>query len=415
MYDIVSFIKSLDLGVIAGIIGAIGGLLGFWSFIDSYLLKFKPKITIGNKVIILTERPVQAIDSLKIKSINISVEIGNNRNKYGYINDFAVRIYEPNSLNPSQTTYFVTSSLKTLPVTMKSYDKEERTLYSPLHVLPKTNKLMVFNFDDVQNGTGMDIKGDSPQLNLEMYYQKEPKDAWIKINILSLFKTEQNSYDSALKIYSVLNLNSTRKKLLNNLKHPESSLFSGLSHKYVLQFISRLYSRLILIPLNTIKDFFLYVPITVTMLAVYLYDISLRKLIIRIYGSHLQSIGFSETNADRKPMTLKAFGVISGIFREETAKINVDAHADAKIVIQQSEQHVTISRTRLNLEVYIAGNTTIIAIGKDNSDMARINFKLDLKRTRGLYSYWYLEGYGPITLGSFSLRVLDAFLLHSSY
>ena len=63
MNEIINF---LNQGWLPNLVGLVGGLLGVWTFIDAYIINFRPKIYIGTRVIIQT---IEDKNRTELKSI----------------------------------------------------------------------------------------------------------------------------------------------------------------------------------------------------------------------------------------------------------------------------------------------------------------------------------------------------------
>ncbi len=63
----------------------------------------------------------------------------------------------------------------------------------------------------------------------------------------------------------------------------------------------------------------------------------------------------------------------------------------------------------------MAGDLNIQVQELNSSTGSRPSYSLNLKRWLWNRNYWYLENYGFIKPKSFVVKVLDAFVIHSSY
>lgn len=50
-------ILSSIIGFVGGVTGVIGGILGFFTFIDNYILRFKPRLNISGGLFFFRRKP----------------------------------------------------------------------------------------------------------------------------------------------------------------------------------------------------------------------------------------------------------------------------------------------------------------------------------------------------------------------
>jgi len=397
-------------------LGLVGGVLGIWSFIDLYILKFKPRVVLGNKVVFLAKKQNwQPKNNLSLSSIILSLDIGNHRNKYGYIHDFAVRIFQSNALNPDHAMYFITNILEKLPLTINDLKSNNNIQYTPLNMLPKTSRILNLEYSDLRNRSNMTIDYEQ-EFALEIYYQKWPNSKWQHIGKYSLYLQNAliDDVGTSHLLYSVLDWNVSRDKIFEKLLSTRSCLYSGLSQKYLLRFFNLWKIKIFVMPFIQLKDVILCIFISIIKSIAWVYDSCIRSIIIRIKGVRLQDINISEANRDKKQETIRAFNEICTITEKMINKINTKADKNAIITVEKEMQSITITRPKLSLKIYVSGNTSIYTADL-NTLTPRLSYNLTLKQTSIGYSYWELDGYGPLTIKSFVLRILDAFLLHSCY
>ena len=69
--NIGAFLNLDSLKILSSVIGMIGGLLGFFVFFDNYILKFKPRLNISNRLFFRykTEEKHPAIQGRSLESL----------------------------------------------------------------------------------------------------------------------------------------------------------------------------------------------------------------------------------------------------------------------------------------------------------------------------------------------------------
>jgi hypothetical protein len=414
MNSILQFIAETWFG---NIIGLIGGILGLFSFIDTYLLKFNPKIFIGSNVSFIADnkknKDFPGLQFVNLISILLTLEIGNHRNKYGFVHDLAVRLYKAHAINPDYGTYFASNTLNKIAVEFKDMENVEKSLFSPLSILPKSSKSLNIEFAKLINHSAMLINKND-LFYIELYYLSNPKAAkWRLVNRYFLYKYAEHVYDDERiqMQYTILNKNTLR----NQIKFPKQKvdLFKGVSQRCIAQLVKNIKHR-ILMPLYWIKDIIIFILFSFIKLSEWLYDTTIRLYFIRSKGKDVLRLGTPKDNQKHQIRTEKSFNKIITILENEINVINESAEEKAKIELIKNYHEFIMIRHKIALKVYISSADSIYVSDRDNTTSGMIYFKLLLKDTYIGYSYWQLDNNRIISVMSFSLRILDAFILHSS-
>lgn len=257
--DILNFFTEKWIGNIIAIVGVlvafVGGLLSLLTFINSYLLAFKPRMFLGSKSFVLAKEEQHLLGKgVIINSIVCSLEIGNHRCKYGSILDFAVRVYRADAINPDQAVYFVSTLWSKLPFSIQDTINCDKNLFSPLNILPKSERLLHLEFSELLNRSSMIIDSDAP-LYLELYYQIGPKHDWTFLRTYYMYAQDVDKLNGNLMIkYTIIESNITRDTISKTLITPKSSLYKGTSQKYIKLTLSRLSYHLFVRPVYWVRD-----------------------------------------------------------------------------------------------------------------------------------------------------------------
>jgi hypothetical protein len=402
----------LNQSWLPNLIGLIGGLLGLWTFVDSYLIKFKPKIYIGTRVIIET---VQESRFLRLNSIICSLELCNHRKKYGVLYDFGLRIYRADEINSDKAIYYATETIDKIPINIENDLSKEATSFNPITVLPDSNRSVNLILSEVLHRSKMEMHPTSSYY-VEAYYQKEPDGKWYFIDKLYLFnKTDHESPPSNFIQFSVLNNAETRDKIKSTLKPQSTSLYTGATHKYFLFKYRRVIYKLIKYPYYRIKDTLLTVPFYLNVLGNWLFDKLVKIPIIKRYGRQIESGRVTFGNPKLKPVTEKSFEDIFNALTKLTKEINEGAKKEAEITIRKQDGKIFVSRHKLSIQFYMSGDTSIHVQEVNAFQGSRLRYNIVLKNGMWNRNYWYLDNYGFTTIKSFVVRVLDAFVIHSNY
>ncbi len=236
--NILNRILNFDLTILGNFLAITGGFLGIYSFIDNYLLKFKPKIFISNIVsfkIEITEKylkyPEYSRKNYSVKSIICTLEIGNHRNKYGVINDIAIKIYDRNNLNPSPRFFY---AKKDLEFPLQNSNEEEfkaikKISFSPINILPKSSKKVHIEFSSIYDYVEMIPK--SKHNYIEIYYQLGKK--WYYDSGYFLYEEREQENNNLLVTFKTLDRDVERDKLPQQSRRAYPIVFFGESTRKI--------------------------------------------------------------------------------------------------------------------------------------------------------------------------------------
>jgi len=408
-------IQFLNEKWLPNLLGLLGGLLGAWTFIDNYIIKFKPKIYIGTRIIIDTIKNAQG--ALQLNSIICSLELCNHRKKYGVIYDFAVRIYSAEEINSDKAIYYASEVVQKVPINIGELEKQEYDMFNPITVLPSSNRSICIVLSDVLNRSKMNIATGKSHY-LEAYYQKSPTGRWYFIDKLYLFnKNILGPPDKRYIQFTVLDNDKTRTNINRSIRPQKTNLYAGASQKYVRRIIHSYKYKLLKNPWNRIKDSFISVPFFLNFALIKLYDKAVKIPIIKRYGRKIETVRVRIGAPELKPITLAAFEQIFSKLNKFAEQINVGAIQEAKITVEKENGSIIITRYKLAIKLYIAGDTAInVSEAYLNTfHNSRISYSLSLRNYIWNRPYWYLDNYGFTTIESFTVRVMDAFVIHSNY
>lgn len=397
---------------ISNLIGLSGGILGLWTFIDSYLMIFNPKIYIGTKVIIDT---IEEDHSTQLNSIICSLEICNHRKKYGTIYDFAIRIYNSEIINPPNRIYYASETIDKIPVQIAGIINQERCAYNPITVTPISNTSVNLVLSEILYQSKLNITARS-NYYIEVYFQKKPKGKWHFVEKLYLFnKGELEISDKKYLHFITLESDITREKLNKHIKPQKTSLYSGVSQKIILFKLKKYSYKLIKYPLYRIKDIFISFPFYLNFLINAVIDTFIKIPIIKHYSKNVETPRIKIGSPESKPITETAFDKIYVTLNELIKKINIDAKKEVIINVKKEADHIILTRYKLSIKLYISGDSSIRVQELNSSRGSRLSYHIYLKEKVWNNKYWFLENYGFITINSFVVRILDAFVVHSNY
>jgi len=402
----------LEQNWIPNLLGLLGGLLGLWTFVDNYFIAFKPKIYIGTRVVL---EMIKDKGALGVNSLICSFELCNHRKKYGVVYDLAVRIYHDDAINAKPTIFYASQLIEKVPVNIDDLDEQPKEIFNPITVLPSSNRSVNVVLSDLTFNSNATISMYSSYF-FEAYFQKEPKGKWYLIDTLYLFdEFAGESIDSKYRPFLALESDTTREKIKKSLRPQKISVYKGSYHKQLELFLQRISYRYLQNPIDRVKDIFLTIPFYTQRGFDWFFDKKIRLPIITRYAKKLEEMPKVRINSpELKPITEKAYEKIYDLLVIHIEEINKDASLNAKLSLSRDEDNqIVLSRNSLGIKFYISGGDSIIV--QQNSKESSLNYRLRLKTALWNRKYWYLENFRFITLESFVLRVLDAFIFRSNF
>ena len=302
-----------------------------------------------------------------------------------------------------------------IPINVDELEKQELSTFNPITVLPDSNKSISIVLSEVLYRSKMDFH----PLNsyyIEIYYQKEPKSKWYFIGKFFLYNKGQ--LEAGLKkyvLFTVLNYDSTREKLKKSVRHQKTNLYQGASQNFlILKFRSYFY-KLIKFPFYRVKDSFYSIPFYSHFLIDKVIDNLIKIPIIKKYGKIIDKSSIKFGAPESKPITYDAFEKIYSLLQKIAIQINSKAKKELEIKVEKKEGQIILTRLRFALKFYIAGDETIVVQEAYSSVGSRITYQIALRRKLWNKNFWYLDNYGFITIKSFVIRVIDAFIINSNY
>ena len=406
------FTDFLKQGWLPNLLGLTGGLLGLWTFIDSYIIKFKPKIYFGTRVFFDT---IKDTKHTRLQAIICSLEFCNHRKKYGVIYDFAIRIYNADEINSKSAVYYATELVDKVPIHIKDLEIQDKRIFNPITVLPNSNQSVNLILSENINGYKM-VLTQIGNCYIELYYQKEPDGKWYFIDKMHLYSKDQyNHIEDKYIDLSILKNDSTRKKLDGMLRLQKTNLYTGASQKHLKNKIRHCLYKFIKIPFYRIKDVLVSIPFYSSFLINTIWDKFVKIPIIKKYGIKIEKPNIKIGSPELKPITNIAFAQILNELQNFANQINKNANHEARIIIKQMDNKIILQRYRLSINFYISGDSSI-QVNELNAVLnSRLSFSIKLRNGLWNKKYWYLNNYGFISIKSFVVRVLDAFIIHSNY
>ncbi|AWG20834.1 hypothetical protein FFWV33_04390 [Flavobacterium faecale] len=386
----------------------IGGFLGIVSFMDNYLIRFKPTIFVGTKVVSETENTEKGETFLS--SIICNIEIANHRKRYGIINDFAVRIYRNDQINSKKTIFYSSEFIDTIPQKIQSIDNQERIIFNSINILPNSNKSVTLILSDQILQSKFDFY-DANTYYLEFYYQLNPKSKWIFIDKLYLYNKRDEIIPKKDKytLFTAINYDKSRESIENNLLTPSTTLYKSATRKHLVDILKKHKLNYVLTPINILRDLIIFIPYYLIMFANRINDNYIKIPLILKYVKNKRPFKIKIGSPELRPRTEKDFQKIIFELNKNITKINLHLETEKNIKLKElDKERFLIFRDKTTIEVFISGDTSIVAKSQ------YINYRLNLKLGIWNKNHWFLENSGFTQLDSFSVKIIDYLILHST-
>ena len=401
---------------VAIIVGLIGGILGFWSFIDNYLLKFKPKIFASSRVIFNFNEQKMTLSQLD--NVALTMEISNHRKKYGSIHDLAARIYSTNEINPNPVTYFSSDIAEKIDLGEMIYVLSGITEFLPIAVEPNSSRSVIIMFGGAVN----DIKQSIPSggdYYLELYYQEKPKSKWVFIDRLYLYnitlmpKRGQATWNKLQSVFTTINFEDSRRHLSEENRKRITTIYRGAMHRQRVEWFNLIKSFFIN-KWSGAKQLFTFCTIKVALGVRWILDQSLYLPVIHKYNKNRRRINFRLGNPETKPLVLQGINDLKEELKSLIIDLNKFTDQERQISIRDEKpEEFTISRHHMWLKIYKMSDESIrVQEVNSNRGKSKIRLTLSVKRTAFKTSYWQLKDGNVLSLRSFAIKILDFLVLH---
>jgi len=395
---------------LSSIVGMLGGFLGFFVFIDNYVLKFKPRLNISNTLFFRYKKKDENpyVNGRTLESVILKIEALNGRNKIGRIDDFAIRIYDSKATSPSGYMLFSENVLERLPRKISALNDNEITSFSPVSILGKSNTSFVVEFKPEKYiSMILNPEGD---LKLDLLYYL-PKKGWKLVGTFLpyYFKRHDDKEDpNGVIEYSLLDNAVTRTEASKSLQKPKVGIYKGISGKYLGFYLMK--------PVWFLKRLATY-PVKVFKLVYALFEVLVRQVLthlivfplIKLKSKSLPRIQVKSAKAHLLEDTKLSLKQCRGYIEKIANKINAKADSRAKIIIEDSENGFSIHRGRLEVKFYKSGDGHIRA--NDIGGYPQMfTFAMELVEYPFGIRLWNVNN-KVMTVKSACIHIMDSFVL----
>lgn len=378
-----------ELYIISLCIASIGAILGFLTFINQYLIVFKPKIFINNFLkIVLNNNNNNG--TIEIENLILNLSISNSKNSFGVIEDISVGIYQTNEVRPKYNYVF--------PIGISENNNDYNT-FSPIVLVPKSFKNVFIKFGS-KFFEHCFIRNYEISFDIFCKYQNIKK--WKKVERIHLYCFKDNQTDEM--IYKILNFDISRDTLKKSNNNPFTDFYKGNFGKWLYFF-----------KFNAI--FILKSPFRITKDSLktlfYLVKIILSNLIGKII---IEPIIINESNkfstikveiVEADLYTIKSITKIAKIIKKKTLNKKIKN----KINFKFENNKIYLSRNNYDIEIFPQGKSSIVT--KSSNIERNVNFEFQYQRNVFGFKYWTIEK-KLISKYRLSLKIFDYFCMFSS-
>lgn len=392
-------------------LGIIGGLLGAYTFIDTYLLRFKPKFVIGDRVYLVYRNNKAGYTCLS--SLIIQFDIFNHRNKLGRIEDVFLRIYDSRQLEASVLDLFPIANLEEMPISREDVVSIKRLPPAPLAVPNKSSKTIILEMAQEKLCHG--AISPSAYLNLEALY-KNPVGKWktfAKLSLHAEFEESSEHGDATVHNFSLTNRFSEREKLKRRRIKLKVNSYKGIAGIYLSRWIRKPYwfviSKVMVLPRSIIYTLSMGLALWASVISECIeWPVARRK------ASKKRPFKITVGNATHAEQADLFLSEIENSLHRKIGKLNDREISERKIAIKKEAKEIVVERGGVKIRVYIGGDGFIgVHRSPLHSAKGEMIFTLKIRQFPFHRFVWNLSG-KPVFASTVATRVLDYLILLTS-
>ncbi|MGA3949197.1 hypothetical protein ACI2TD_25610 [Ralstonia nicotianae] len=392
-------------------LGIIGGLLGAYTFIDTYVLRFKPKFVIGDRVYLVYRK--NKADHTYLSSLIVQLDIFNHRNKLGRVEDVFLRIYDSRQLEASVLDLFPVANLEEMPISREDVVSARRLPPAPLAVPNKSAKTIILEMAQEKSRHG--AISHEAYLNMEALY-KSPSGKWKRFSKTSLhaeFNESSVHGDTTVYNFSLIDRFSERERLKRRRISLKVNSYKGIAGFYIFGWVRKPYwfilSKAMILP-NGIG----YVISMIVAIWHGIISESIEWPIARRKAPKSRPFTISVGNPDHAEQSDIFLSKIESSLRRKAIQLNDKRGADRNIEVERVDREVAVKRRDVKIRIYIGGDGFIgVHQSHLNSKKGEMVFTLKIRQFPFRRFIWNLSG-RPVFAKTVATRVLDYLALLTS-
>lgn len=385
-------------------LGIIGGMLGAYTFIDTYALPFKPRFIIGDRAYLVFSK--NKANYTYLSSLIIRFDIFNHRNKLGLIEDVFVRIYDSRQLEAAVLDLFPIANLEELPVSREDVISATRLSPASLAIPNKSSKTMILEMAQEKLHHGS--ISSSAYLQMEALY-KNPKGKWKKFARVALhpvFEESSTHGDVVVYNFSLTDRFSEREKLKRKRVKTKVHSYKGLANLYISRWIGKAYwtvvSRLRALPTSARYAMLLFVATLTRTVSEHI-----EWPITRNKAATKRPFKITVGNAGHAQQTALFFSEIRDILKHKIDHLNSLNDTAIELETGNDPREFIVKKGEIKLNIYIGGDGFIgVHQSSVNSTKGEMIFTLKIAQYPFDRFIWNLSG-KPVFATTVATRILD--------
>jgi hypothetical protein len=347
------------LTIISTVVGMTGGLLGFYTFLDNYLLRFKPKFATGEAFYFVFKKH-EKTDRTYIESIIFQTEIFNHRNKLGKVDGLYMKAYASQQLEPSIVNFHASSFLSEIPANIQNIASCQRSHASTININNKSAKSVVLEMtQDYGNRATLPVDG---EIVIELIYKL--KAGRLKsAKKFSIHHLSQKKHEVGEKTIYIFELEERFNDSSNLQKYPlevKTTSYKGVSAFYINMFLGIAKGKATQLAMFSIKVFMSLVHAGSALLRA-VFSEAVEWNIAKVYGPKKRGIKFSVGDKKKADLTESYLANLFVILTKKVESINKKSPDEEKITLSNSKNEILLRKKSATLKIYKSGDGHIHA------------------------------------------------------
>jgi hypothetical protein len=399
------------LTTVSTVIGIVGGLLGLFTFVDTYVLRFKPKFVIGDRLYLTYEQNPKHTSFSHLASLVIQFEIFNHRNKLGRVEDIFFQIYDSQEIEPKILNLFPIAFIADMPTERAEVLNVKRTPPGPIAINNKTSKTLVIEMGQEKNfNQNVDPNG---HLKIRAFY-KSSNGRWVKFKTLSVYAVFEEK--TALGLTTIYNFDlidkyTEREKLKKRTFRRKLTSYTGVSNFKIHTWIRLLYWKLKTLTLSAVLLCAFPLRMMAACLRAVISEIVAWYLIKR-YGSVDRKMRVTVGNADDGKKTEDLIKRLNELIKHKAALVNATSNPNHAVKVEFVANEILVSKTNVTLKIYKGGDGFVYVLKKlTNAPVWQTIFSIKLNKYPFKLSLWASDGRAVLP-STIATMVIDFVALH---
>jgi hypothetical protein len=347
------------LTVVSTAVGMAGGLLGFYTFLDNYLLRFKPKFATGESFYFVFKKHDKA-DYTYIESIIFQTEIFNHRNKLGKIDGIYIKAYASRHLEPTIVNLHASSFLSEIPANTQNILSCQRNCASTININNKSAKSVVLEMvQSYGNRATLPIDG---EIVIELIYKlKAGRLKSAKKFSVHHHPNKKHEVDGKtiyiFELFEKFNDTSNLEKYPLNVKR---SSYRGVSAYYIDRLLGALKYK-------AARSVMYFISVYISLIhagSAFLRSIFSETVewnIAKAYGPKRRSVRVTVGDKKKADLTESYLAKLFVILTKKVCEMNKKSQEEEKVALSKSGNEIILKKKSSTIKMYKSGDGHIHA------------------------------------------------------